>query len=357
MLATKETISTDDGNLDIHIYRKSNRDNQAAVVWIHGGGYILGSAEDERARVIADHCDCTVFSVDYRLAPEHPFPAGPNDCFAALSWVMNETPLNINRDCVVIGGASAGAGMAAGVALMNRDRDNFPLRLQLLLYPMIDNLHATTSGGIKNHPVWNQSTSFNAWEMYLDGTPGEKASPYAAPSRASDLTGLPPTYLCVGSEDLFRDEDIEYAQRLIAAHVPCEFAVFPGVYHAAESFVPAAGVSQRLTSSFLAALRHSLACFRLSSCSFSWASLFTISMRSARTSTAVPPWYPLPTPNDPGVQAMDLRLASRCVYPTTAGRHAQLVGQAARSPNQSPGSDQGSDRSSSRRSHRSGTSP
>jgi len=252
----KVSIASGDAEIDIYIYKSSGRDNQPGVLWIHGGGYLIGSAEDERARVIADHCDCTVVSVEYRLAPEHPFPAGPNDCYAALRWmVSNAENLGIDVDNIVIGGASAGSGMAAGVALMNRDQDNIPLRLQLLLYPMIDNLHATDSGQFENHPVWKQQTSFNAWEMYLDGAPGEDASPYAAASRAEDLSGLPPTYICVGSEDLFRDEDIAYAQRLMAADVPTELSVFPGVYHAAESFVPEAKVSQRLTQSFLRALK------------------------------------------------------------------------------------------------------
>ncbi len=254
-----ETINTDDGDLDIHVFRKDDRGNQPALIWIHGGGYLLGNADDERARVIAARCDCTVFSVDYRLAPEHPFPAGPEDCYAALRWVMqNADTLGIDRDRVALGGASAGGGMAAGVIHMNRDRDNFPLRLQLLIYPMIDNLHDTPSGQYENHPVWKQQTSFNAWEMYLDGTPGLEASPYAAATRATDLSGLPPAYVCVGSEDLFRDEDIEYARRLIDAGVPCQLAVFPGLYHGADSFVPDAVISKRHNDSFIAALKDAL---------------------------------------------------------------------------------------------------
>ena len=251
----KTTLHVDDTEVDVYIYKKSDRADQPAVLWIHGGGYLFGSAEEERARIIADHCDCTVFSVDYRLAPEHPFPAGPNDCYATLKWMVHEaSSLGIDASNIVIGGASAGSGMAAGVALMNRDQDNIPLRLQLLLYPMIDNLHETESGKIQNHPIWTRQTSLNAWEMYLDGVPGSDASPSGAASRAIDLSGLPPTYLCVGTEDLFRDENIDYARRLIAADVPTELAVFPGVYHAAESFVPEAMVSQRLNQSFLRAL-------------------------------------------------------------------------------------------------------
>jgi acetyl esterase/lipase len=144
--------------------------------------------------------------------------------------------------------------LAAGVALMNRDKAGPELVFQLLLYPMIDNLHATDSGLYENHPVWNQGTSFNAWDMYLDGKPGIDASPYAAASRAKNLAGLPPTYICVGSEDLFRDEDIEYARRLFTADVPCEISIFPGLYHGGDMFVPEAGVSKRLKRSFTAAL-------------------------------------------------------------------------------------------------------
>ena len=259
VLSDKKSIDTEDGTVDVYIYRKTEQPNQPAVLWIHGGGYILGNAIDERAKIIADHCNCTVFSVDYRLAPEHPFPAGPNDCYATLAWIMNDAnALGIDKNRVAIGGASAGSGMAAGVALMNRDRDNFPLQLQLLLYPMIDNLHATGSGKLENHPVWKQSTSFNAWEMYLDGVPGKQASPYAAATRAADLSGLPPAYICVGSEDLFRDENMDYAQRLITAGVPCEFSIFPGLYHGADSFIPTAKVSRRLNHAFLHALDHAL---------------------------------------------------------------------------------------------------
>lgn len=259
LLESKETIPTGDGEVDIYVYRKTDRAEQPAVLWIHGGGYILGSGEDESAKGIAAHCDCTVLSVDYRLAPEHPFPAGPEDCYAALRWMMSGTcDYALDTKRMAIGGASAGGGMCAGVALMNRDRDNFPLRLQLLLYPMIDNLHDTASGQITNHPVWNRQTSFNAWEMYLGGTPGEAASPYAAATRATNLKGLPPAYVCVGREDLFCDEDIDYARRLNAAGVATELAVFPGLYHGADTFAADAAVSQRLRNSYLSALTHAL---------------------------------------------------------------------------------------------------
>lgn len=257
---TEHAAPSAEGDVAVFVYRRPSEEIQPCVLWIHGGGYIFGSAQDDRARGISEQLGCTVVSVDYRLAPEHPFPAGSEDCYAALEWVRaNAETLKIDPARIAIGGASAGGGMAAGLALMNRDRGGADLAMQLLLYPMIDNLHDTTSGQYTNHPVWNQKTSFNAWEMYLNSTPGKDASPYAAATRAADLSGLPPAYICVGSEDLFRDEDIEYARRLFAAAVPCDLAVFPGLFHGADSFLPSAKVSVRLEQGFIAALKHRLA--------------------------------------------------------------------------------------------------
>jgi acetyl esterase len=261
----QQTLASADGEVRVLVYRHPNGAGAGGsggpgVLWIHGGGYIFGTPEDDRARVIAEELACTVVSVDYRLAPEHPFPAGVEDCYASLVWMVERSAeLNVDPARIAIGGASAGAGMAAGLALINRDRGGPQLALQLLLYPMIDNLHDTASGQYVNHPVWNQQTSFNAWEMYLNGAPGVEASPYAAATRAADLAGLPSAYICVGSEDLFRDECIDYARRLIAAGVSSELGVFPGVFHAAEVFVPGARISQRLQQSFLRALTDALA--------------------------------------------------------------------------------------------------
>jgi acetyl esterase len=260
----ERSVPGDGGDIQVFVYRRPASDGasttpRAGVLWIHGGGYLFGAADDDRARGIAEHLDCNVVSVDYRVAPEHPFPAGPEDCYAALLWMVeNAADLNIDPTRIAIGGASAGGGMAAGLALMLRDRGGPEIAFQLLLYPMIDNLHDTPSGQYTNHPVWNQKTSFAAWEMYLDGTPGKDASPYAAAARATDLSGLPPAYICVGSEDLFRDEDIDYARRLIEAGGICELSVYPGLFHGGDSFMPQAAVSQRLEKSFLHALAQRL---------------------------------------------------------------------------------------------------
>jgi len=255
-----KVISKNGRDIKLHLYRPNDASNDGpALVWFHGGGYILGSSEDTQALLIADACGCTVISVDYRIAPEHPFPAGTNDGYDALQWVYENTQdLAIDAKRIAIGGASAGAGMAAGVALMNRDKDQLPLIFQFLLYPMIDNLHNTDSGKIENHPIWCRESSLNAWEMYLDGTPGEKASPYAAAYRANDLSDLPKTYIAVGTQDLFRDEDISFAQRLMAADVPTKLEVFPGVFHGAEAYFRDAKISKEMTTCYYKALRNGL---------------------------------------------------------------------------------------------------
>ena len=256
----ERTLPSPGGDVRVFVYGRPASGKQgdarrAGMLWIHGGGYLFGSAEDDRARCIAENLECNVVSVDYRVAPENPFPAGPEDCYAALLWMVeNAAELGIDPARIAIGGASAGGGMAAGLALMLRDRAGPEIALQLLLYPMIDNLHDTPSGQYTNHPVWNQRTSFNAWEMYLNGVPGKDASPYAAAARATDLAGLPPAYICVGAEDLFRDEDIDYARRLMEAGVGCELSVYPGLFHGGDSFMPQAAVSQRLERGFLHAL-------------------------------------------------------------------------------------------------------
>lgn len=253
-------IPARDQELSLYIYQPENApQNNPALLWIHGGGYIMGDANDLMAPLFAEQVACTVISVDYRLAPEHPFPAGPEDCYTAFLWVHeNAAELGINPDRIAIGGQSAGAGMAAGVALMNRDQKGPEPFFQYLLYPMLDNLHDTPSGRLEHHVVWNRQISLNAWEMYLNGTPPQDASPYASASRATDLSSLPPCFVVVGAQDLFRDECINYAQRMMVANVPVQLEVIPGMAHAGEVTIPQALVSQRMQKSYLQALRDGL---------------------------------------------------------------------------------------------------
>ncbi|GAB3515419.1 alpha/beta hydrolase [Photobacterium alginatilyticum] len=259
----RKEILTAEGEVPVFVYRPENSTAiTPAILWIHGGGYIMGRADsNDFAGEFAKELNATVVSVEYRLAPEHPFPAGHNDVYAAFLWLVDHTKeLGIDPERIAVGGDSAGAGMAAGMVLHNRDAKGPAIALQLLIYPMLDNLHDTPSGSIEDYPVWNRETSFNAWDMYLGGSnPGEAASPYAAPARAKDVSGLPKTFMTIGAVDLFRDEVVDYAQRLMAAGVPTELAVFPGMYHGGQVFVPDAPVSQQMRGAYLSALKDALA--------------------------------------------------------------------------------------------------
>ena len=258
---TERTIPGPYGQVPIVIYQPAVEAPRPAMLSLHAGAYVLGSPRDDPGQIpIAEYAGCTVVYVDYRLAPEHPFPEGPEDCFAALQWlVKNADELGIDTERIAIGGHSAGAGMAAGLALMNRDRQGPKLVLQWLTAPMLDNTHETPSGHAITHTkAYNRDVSLWAWKMYLGDAHGGNVSPYAAAARASDLSGLPPAYLCVGTLDLFRDETIDYAQRLMAAGVPTELAVYPGVFHSAEYIVPTATVSQRMRRDCMEALKRAL---------------------------------------------------------------------------------------------------
>jgi acetyl esterase/lipase len=255
----RHVVEAEHGNTDVFVYQPESVNRRHVLLWFHGGGYIMGTGNDYLGKQLASDVGCTVVSVDYRLAPEHPFPAGVNDGVSALGWLYeNASMLGVDADKIGIGGASAGAGLAAGVALFCRHATHPMPVFQLLMYPMLDNLHATTSGSVAEYPIWNRATSLNAWEMYLGEDPGVDASPYAAPSRATDLSGLPSTYLCVGDADLFRDENVAFMQKFIADGSPGEFEIYPGVYHAAENHYPDAKVSKRMYADTLEKLRKGL---------------------------------------------------------------------------------------------------
>lgn len=258
----ERTIPGPGGDLRVVIYQPPGDAPRPGLLWIHGGGYIIGDARDDASCTPhAEHTGCTIVSVDYRMAPEHPAPAGTEDCHAALLWMVeNAEELGVDTSRLAIGGASAGGGMAASLALMNRDRNGPDLKLQLLIYPMIDDTHDTPSGHFVTHPnVWNRDVSMKAWKMYLGDNYGGDVSPYAAASRATDVSNLPPAFIIVGTMDLFRDENIEYARRLLAAGVPTELQVYPGCFHGSEAIAPMAAVSQRMHQGKIDALKRALA--------------------------------------------------------------------------------------------------
>lgn len=258
----ERVIPGPDGDIPIVIYQPPAPGPRPGLLMLHGGGYIVGTArEDINGIGYAEHVGCAVVSVDYRMAPEFTYKEAIADCFAGLNWMFdNAEALGVDRSRIAIGGGSAGGGLTAGLALYNRDNHGPDVAFQLLVYPMLDDTHETPSGYEVTHPnVWNRDVSLKAWKMYLGDEHGrDKVSPYAAAARAKDLSGLPPAYVAVGTEDLFRDEDIDYAQRLMAAGVPTELQVVPGMFHGGENLVPTAGVSQRLRQGYLDALKRAI---------------------------------------------------------------------------------------------------
>ncbi len=251
-----------DCEIPIVIYQPPGPAPRGGLLWLHGGGYIVGLARDDaRCIEFAEVVGCTVVSVDYRLAPEATYRESIADSFAALQWMVdNSDDLGIDAGRLAIGGGSAGGGLSAGLALYNRDHKGPDVAYQLLIYPMIDDTHDTPSGHEDTCPtVWNRDVSFKAWRMYLGDEYGtDHVSPYAAAARAKDLRGLPPALVTVGTLDLFRDENIDYAQRLMAAGVPTDLLVYEGMFHGVEMLVLDAVVSVRMRRGYLFGLKRAI---------------------------------------------------------------------------------------------------
>ena len=205
--------------------------------------------------------DCITVSVDYRRAPEAPFPAPLEDCYAALKWCFEHADeIGVDSSRIAIGGGSAGGGLAAALALLVRDRAEMDVVFQMLIYPMIDDTNvAPASETLPDTYIWSRANNLFGWTSYLGRAPGgEGVSPYAAAFRASDLTGLPPALIVVGELDLFVDENIEYARRLIGAGIPTELQVYPGAYHGFINIAPEADVSQQCIAACTQALKKAL---------------------------------------------------------------------------------------------------
>ncbi len=234
-----------------------------AYLHIHGGGYVLGSADisDIANRELATTLSSLVVSVDYRLAPETRAPGSVEDCYAALQWLHHgAAELGVDVARIAIGGESAGGGLAAALALLARDRGRIAICFQNLVYPMLDDRTAAlvSRNPFTGHHLWTPEHNRFGWSALLGGTPGAVGiSPYAAPARATDLRGLPPALITVGQLDLFLEEDIDYATRLMQAGVPTELHVYPGAYHGFD-LDQAAQVSQAMRRDRLNALRRAL---------------------------------------------------------------------------------------------------
>jgi acetyl esterase/lipase len=251
-------------DVTVRIHRPARRGGALpALLWIHGGGYVLGKAEYEDVGCgrFAAEADCVVAAVEYRLAPEDPFPAALEDCYAALTWMAGSAgELGVDPSRIAIGGASAGGGLAAGLALLARDRAEVDPVFQLLVYPMVDDRNVRPAGEtLPDTLFWTRANNQVAWRCYLGREPaGADISYYASACRSADLEGLPPAYISVGDQDLFLEEDVAYARRLIEAGVSTELHVYPGACHGFDMLVPEAGISRRFIADQVAALRRVL---------------------------------------------------------------------------------------------------
>ncbi len=246
-----------DSPVPVRVYRPHQA--QGAVVWLHGGGFLMGDLDTEHpwAARIAASSGAVVISVGYRLAPEHPYPAALDDAYAVLEWaVAHAAELGVEPDRIAIGGHSAGANLAAAVTLWARDRQGPPIRFQLLNQPGLDDRQDSWSAVNFTDTPWFYREKLTAsWRYYLGGGP---TTPYAAPARAEDLTGLPPAYLATAEFDPNRDEGIAYALRLLQAGVSVEIHQWPGTFHGSQAIL-SAEVSQRQNAELGAVLRRALA--------------------------------------------------------------------------------------------------
>lgn len=255
----------DSQDMNIKIYEPVNRINEPipALLFIHGGGYVTGSPDgsDSICQVFVEEANCLVVSVDYRLAPEHPYPAPIEDCYSALVWMSEaaeEFNFDINR--LAVAGQSAGGGLTAALSLLARDRKGPKIAFQMPLYPMIDDTNTSASSYeiTDERAIWNRGNNLAAWRMYLGSHGNGEISPYAAPIRTKNFSGLPPTYTCVGQLDPFRDETIEYVSRLAQAGVSVEFQLYPGAYHAFELLNPTSDLGKRAINGYVQALSKAL---------------------------------------------------------------------------------------------------
>ncbi|WP_327227145.1 alpha/beta hydrolase [Streptomyces platensis] len=246
-----------DPDVPVRIYRP--RQAQGAVIWLHGGGFVMGDLETEHpwAARMAGLSGTVVISVGYRLAPEHPYPAALDDAYAVLAWTAEHAAgLGIDPERIAVGGHSAGAGLAAALALRARDRQGPPVRYQLLNQPGLDDRQETWSQRHFTDTPWmNRDKVTASWRHYLGGTP---ATPDAAPARAADLSGLPAAYIATAELCPNRDEDITYALRLLQAGVSVELHQWPGTFHGSQAIL-SAEVSQRQIAELGAVLRRALA--------------------------------------------------------------------------------------------------
>jgi acetyl esterase/lipase len=239
-VARTDHVVSDDPRVVVRVHRPKGVDGPLPCIYsIHGGGYVLGSYDMDDAKFDRQcgHFPCVGVSVEYRLAPETPYPGPLDDCYAGLRWTYEHAAeLGIAPDRIGISGVSAGGGLAAALALLARDRGAVPVAFQLLECPMLDDRQITSSSRLDGLPIWSREANEFGWRSYLGGLYGGDVPAYAAAARATDLAGLPPALDIVGGADGYRDEDNEYALRLNQAGVPTELHELPGAPHGVQMF-------------------------------------------------------------------------------------------------------------------------
>jgi acetyl esterase/lipase len=237
-----------DPDIRLRVYRpKGAEGNLGCLFWIHGGGYVLGLLEqnDPMFDYLCVTLNCVAVSVGYRISPETPYPGALNDCYAGLKYTFaHADELGIDPSRIGFGGASAGGGLAAGLAHFVRDKGELAPVFQYLVYPMIDDTQTTESSSW-DVPIWSPAANTFGWKAYLGDLYGGDVPPTAAAKRATNFEGLPPAFIMVGSVDGFLDEDVEYATRMNRAGVPTELHVYPGAPHGFDSFAPGTLVAKR----------------------------------------------------------------------------------------------------------------
>jgi acetyl esterase/lipase len=245
---TDEFTSTPLGQLRLRVYSPDRVTSKSVIYYIHGGGLILSSVEtyDARCAHWAANTGSTVVSVDYRLAPEHPYPAPLDDVIAGLEWTSKNLEV-FNATKIIIAGDSAGGCLAAAATLRNRDESTIDIAAQILVYPMIDDRNLGPDPRFTSPFVtWTFANNDFGWNAYLGGKAGSEDTPiYAAPARATDLRNLPRTYIDTGTKDIFLDEDIAYAQALITAGVNVEAHIWNGAPHGFDYFASKSKIAKK----------------------------------------------------------------------------------------------------------------
>lgn len=238
-----------EGNeLELIVLRQRNAVSAPVIYHVHGGGMVLGAATDVLPALapLAARVGAAIVAVEYRLAPENRYPAAVDDVYAGLEWLAaNAATLGLDPTRIIIDGVSAGGGLAAATALLSRDRQGPDLLGQMLICPMLDDRNDSASGHqMAGSGAWDRTANATGWAAYLGDLPREDVPIYASPGRATDLSGLPPTYIDVGSAETFRDEDVAYAARIWAAGGDAELHVWPGGVHGFDALAPDALLSR-----------------------------------------------------------------------------------------------------------------